>query len=572
VPPENLRSLIRHRLADEVGRLHKEAPLRVCLAYPSPYHVAMSSLGFQRIYRALMDFPEMSCERAFLADEGRPVDEVPLTYESLAPLSDFPVVALSVAYELELAGVIRLLENARIPPLREERGDHHPLILGGGPLTFSNPLPLGVFADAIVMGEAEELAPLACHIAATAPSRREALEALARLDHVFVPALHGDAMPTVARVDDALLPAHSAIRTPHTELSDMFLIETERGCSRGCTYCVMRRSTNGGMRVVPKDVILSKIPDDARRIGLVGAAVSDHPKVVEIVRTLAEQGREVGLSSLRPDRLSDEFVGALKLAGYRTLTTAMDGPSERLRESLERRAKVKHLVAAAERARHHGMDRLKLYLMVGLPTETDEDIDECARFTTELSKIIPVALGIAPFCAKRNTPMDGAAFAGINVVEHRLDRLRKGLRGRADVRSISAKWAWVEYILAQGGFAEGRAVLDAVHAGGTFAAYKRAFAAIPANAPRRKLNVVREGGLSAAGARALSSSSSPWPPSWSTPSSRPPRTARPAAPAPRSAPCARPTPTATAPPLTSSCLTSTATASSCRRSAARSSS
>jgi radical SAM superfamily enzyme YgiQ (UPF0313 family) len=488
----HLKNLIRQRLADEVGRIHKQAPLRVCLAYPSPYHVGMSSLGYQRIYRALMEHPGLCCERAFLRDEGREDTEASVTYESLGSLSDFPIVAVSVAYELELAGLIKLLENSKIPALREERDGRHPFILAGGPLTFSNPLPLAAFVDAIVMGEAEELVPQVCELIAGAPSRQAALDALARLDHVFVPALHDDRMPTVARVDDAMLPAYSAIRTPHTELSDMFLIETERGCSRGCTYCVMRRSTNGGMRVVPKAEILGRIPEDARRVGLVGAAVSDHPKVVEIVRELAEQGREVGLSSLRPDRLSDEFVGALKLAGYRTLTTAMDGPSDRLRESLERRARVKHLVAAAERARKHGMDRLKLYLMIGLPTETDADIDECIQFTSELSKIVPVALGIAPFCAKRNTPLDGAAFAGIDVVDRRLDRLRKGLRGRADVRSTSARWAWVEYVLAQGGVAEGRAVYQAVRAGGSFAAYKRAFAAIPSSTPRRQLVIVKD--------------------------------------------------------------------------------
>lgn len=488
----NLRALVRKRLADEVGRLNRQAPLRVCLAYPSPYHVGMSSLGYQRIYRALNEADGMMAERAFLADEGAP-DEAPLTYESLSPLSSFPIVALSVAYELEIAGLVRLLEAAKIPALREERGERHPFILAGGPLTFSNPLPLSPFVDAVIMGEAEALTPQVCEVIAGAADRRAALEALAAIDHVFVPAIHGAEMPTVARVDDALLPAHSAIRTPHTELSDMFLIETERGCSRGCSYCVMRRSTNGGMRIVPKAEILGRIPADARRVGLVGAAVSDHPKIVEIVRELGEQGREVGLSSLRPDRLSDDFVGALKLAGYRTLTTAMDGPSERLREMLERRAREKHLIAAAERAKKHGMDRLKLYLMIGLPTETDADIDECIRFTTELSKIAPVALGIAPFCAKRNTPLDGAAFAGIHVVEGRLDRLRRGLRGRADVRSISAKWAWVEYVLAQGGEAEGRAVADAVHAGGSFGAYKKAFAALPEARPRRKLAIVREG-------------------------------------------------------------------------------
>jgi radical SAM superfamily enzyme YgiQ (UPF0313 family) len=248
----------------------------------------------------------------------------------------------------------------------------------------------------------------------------------------------------------------------------------------------MRRSTNGGMRIVPKERILELIPTDARRVGLVGAAVSDHPRIAEIVRTLAERGAEVGLSSLRPDRLDDALVGALRLAGYKTLTTAMDGASDRIRDLLDRKARLRHLERAADLARAHKMNRLKLYLMVGVPTETDEDIDECVAFTTALSKKIPVALGIAPFCPKRNTPLAGAAYAGIGVVQRRLDRLRRGLRGRVEVRATSARWAWVEAVLAQGGEAEGRAVLAAVHAGGTFAAYERAFEAIGGAAPRRR--------------------------------------------------------------------------------------
>ena len=124
------------------------------------------------------------------------------------------------------------------------------------------------------------------------------------------------------------------------------------------------------------------------------------------------------------------------------------------------------------------MDRLKLYLMIGLPGETDDDIDECVQFVSELSHIIPIALGIAPFCAKRNTPLDNTPYAGVHVVQERLDRLRRGLRGRADVRATSARWAWVEYVLAQGGAAEGEALLAAVRAGGRFGDYRRAFAAL----------------------------------------------------------------------------------------------
>ncbi len=466
--------------------MDKQAPLRIALAYPSPYSVGMSSLGYQRIYRSIQETDGMACERCFLPDDAAPGQsfEAPVTYESRTPPSAFPIMALSVAYELEIAGVIMMLESSGIPPLSEDRDESHPFILAGGPLTFSNPVPLAPYADAVIVGEAESLIIPVLTTIAGASSRAVALEALARMPHVFVPALHGESLPSVAQCEDDLLPAWAPIRTPNTELSNMFLIEAERGCSRGCTYCVMRRSTNGGMRIVPKERLLELIPADARRVGLVGAAVSDHPKIVEIVSTLAERNVEVGLSSLRPDRLNDAFVAALKAAGYRTLTTAMDGPSERIREKLERKARIRHLERAAELARAHTLQRLKLYLMIGLPDETNDDIDECVALTTELSKRIPVSLGIAPFCAKRNTPLDGQPFAGIDVVRARLDRLKRGLRGRAEVRSTSARWAWVEYVLAQGGAREGRAILDAVHDGGSFAAYRKAFERLGPRRPR----------------------------------------------------------------------------------------
>jgi radical SAM superfamily enzyme YgiQ (UPF0313 family) len=490
-----LLATIRRRLGAEVGRIDKSAPFTVCLAYPSPYRAGMSSLGFLQIYKAIQEEPGMAAERAFLADDEAGEALSPLTYEGLRTLGEYPVVALSVAYELELAGLVKLLEAASIPPLREARDERHPFILAGGPLTFSNPLPLAAFADAVIMGEADTLAVDALRVLRDAPSRKHALDALAALPHVFVPARH-EAMPGVAQCDDALLPAWAPIRTPDAELSNMFLIETERGCSRGCTYCVMRRSTNGGMRIVPMEKVLSLVPDDARRVGLVGAAVSDHPRAAAIVRALAERGCEVGLSSLRPDRLDDDFVGALRLAGYKTLTTAMDGASDRVRDLLDRKARIRHLVRAAELARAHQMARLKLYLMIGVPGETDEDVDECVAFTASLSQRIPLALGIAPFCPKRNTPLADAAFAGIPVVQRRLERLRRGLRGRVEVRATSARWAWVEAVLAKGGEAEGKAVLDAVHAGGTFAAYQRAFTALEGTPrkKRRSLAVVAEGG------------------------------------------------------------------------------
>ena len=475
------RDLIKARLAREVGRIDKHAPWRVALAYPSPYSVGMSSLGFQQIYRLIQELPGIACERVFLPDgadrpgESRAELEAPVSDEGLRPLGDFPLIAFSVAYELELAGLLRMLDASGLAVRAEDRGPKAPLVIAGGPLTFSNPLPLAPFVDAIVMGEAEDVIGPVVAACSEAADKAAALDALAQLPHVFVPSHHGSVLPSLGSASDAALPAKSVIITPDTELANMFLLEAERGCSRTCTYCVMRRSSHGGMRKVPKDVILSAIPAEAPKVGLVGAAVSDHPQIVEIVDELAARGKGVGLSSLRPDRLKEPFVFALKRAGYRTLTTALDGPSERLREMIERRGRVPHYESLTEHARAAGMQRVKLYLMLGLPGETDADIDECAEFVGKLSRTLPIALGIAPFCSKRRTPLDGQPFAGIDVVQQRLKRLERGLKGRADVRSISAKWAWVEFVLAQGDQQEGLALWDAVQAGGTFADYRKSF-------------------------------------------------------------------------------------------------
>jgi radical SAM superfamily enzyme YgiQ (UPF0313 family) len=487
------RAQIRARLDDEIGTIYRQAPRRLALVYPSPYHVAMSSLGFQAMYRLLNGSDEWVAERAFLPDDVAAAKNAraPLaTYESETPVGEHAVIAFSVAYELELTGLFDCLTLSGLPLLSSERDARHPLVVAGGPLTFSNPLPLGAFVDVVVMGEAEELAPALLELIAAEPDRDTLLSRLAQREGYWVPSLHGEALPMVGRADDTLLPARSQVVTPHTELRSMFLIEPERGCSRGCTYCVMRRSTNGGMRLVAPDAVLDLVPEHARRVGLVGAAVTDHPKIAEIVRRLVDSGREVGISSLRADRLTDELVGLLARGGYRTLTTASDGASERLRVMIERKTKEKHLVKAAELARAHQMRGLKLYEMVGVPGETDDDIDELIRFARELSKVIPLALGVAPFVAKRNTPLDGTDFAGIREVEHRLERLRRGLKGAVEVRPTSARWAWVEYVLAQGGIEAGRRALVAHGEGGGFAAWRRAFADEPGSR-RRLLRVVQ---------------------------------------------------------------------------------
>jgi radical SAM superfamily enzyme YgiQ (UPF0313 family) len=467
---------LRHYMAAESGTIRKEAELRLALVYPSPYRAAMSSLGYQTIYRRLNGVSGVAADRAVLPDDAAEAGPL-LTLEREQPVGGYPLIAFSVAYELELAGLVRCLELAGVPPLAAERGPEHPVVAAGGPLTFSNPVPLAPFCDVIVVGEAEETAlQLVDAVRAAGGRRDQVMDALAGRPGFYVPARDGEQVPPVMAAPDELLPARSQILTPHAELSSMFMTEAARGCSRGCTYCVMRRSTNGGMRIVSPDEIVGAIPPEARRVGLVGAAVTDHPRIAEVVRRIVESGRQIGISSLRADKLDDELVGLLARGGYRTLTTAADGASQRLRDSIERKTREDHLLRTAQLARTHGLRTVKYYMMVGLPGETDDDIDELCRFSRELRAIHPrIAWGVAPFVAKRHTPLDGQPFAGIDVVEGRLARLRRGLRGTAVVRPTSARWAWVEYMLAQGEASAGLAVLDAHRAGGRFADYRRAF-------------------------------------------------------------------------------------------------
>jgi radical SAM superfamily enzyme YgiQ (UPF0313 family) len=474
------------RLAAEIGTLRKQADLTFALCYPSPYFVGMSSLGFQTIYRGLHALDGVSAERAFLPDDARAArqnGEDLATYESGRPVGDFPVVAFSLAYELELAGLVDCLDLAAIPALATERATHGgrwPLIVIGGPLTFSNPLPAGPFADVIVMGEADELIATLADAIRDQPDHGSLLAHLAKLPGFYVPSLHGEQLPKIAAAGNDKLPAYSQIRTAETELSDMFLIEPERGCHRGCTYCVMRRSTNGGMRTVEPARVIGLVPADARRVGLVGAAVTDHPGLPEILRALVESGREVGISSLRADRLNDEIVGLLKRGGYRTLTTAADGASERMRTAIDRKTKERHLLRAAELCRAHELKQLKLYMMLGLPGETMDDVDELGRFSLELAAVAPrLAFGIAPFVAKKNTPLDGSPFEPIEIVEAKLARLRARVRGRVTIRPTSPKWAFIEYRLAQGGFAAGLAAAAATRAGGRYSDWRSAFAEVP---------------------------------------------------------------------------------------------
>ena len=279
----------------------EDAPLRVSLVYPSPYHVAMSSLGYLQIHRLANARPGTRCERAMVPDAAQRAihqrTRTPLlTIETRRPAGDADVIALSLAYELELSGVVHALAMCGAEPLARDRSGRDPLVVLGGPITFSNPLPAAPFADVVLLGEAEATLERLLDVLEERPeaargdgrARRAALEQLAAEPGFYVPSLHGERLPAIGQAPDDRLPAVSRLFTPNTELASMQLIEPERGCHRGCTFCVMRRSTNGGMRLVAPDQVASLVDPQVEKVGLVGAAVTDHPRIKDILKNPPE--------------------------------------------------------------------------------------------------------------------------------------------------------------------------------------------------------------------------------------------------------------------------------------------
>ncbi len=461
------------------------------MLYPSPYRAGMSSLGFQRIVMLLRE-GGISAERAFLPDDvaaWRKADTPLVTYETGTPLRDFPVVGVSLAYEGELLGLLDALELSRVPVLRRSRGPDDPQILLGGPISMASPAFLADFIDAALLGEAEDTAVPGVAAWFDSETREGWLDAIEQLPGGWAPERSGARVPPTAKASDRHLPARSSWLCPDAELANMFLVEGERGCHRMCTFCVMRRTTHGGMRLVSPEHILELVPEEAPAVGLVGAAISDHPELTDLMARIVQSGRRVSLSSLRADQIArkPDIARILRRSGTRTLTTASDGASELVRRSLKKTTSEAHLLACAEQAGKLGFATFKVYMMIGVPGETDADIDELVAFTKELARACRparLAMGVAPFVAKRQTPLDGQPFAGIKTVERRVKQLKKGLGKAAEVRPVSARWAWIEYELAQGGPESGYAMFRGWRAGGRFADLKRALEGVPAATKR----------------------------------------------------------------------------------------
>ena len=413
------RERARELLSKEVGYVSKPhgGRLRVALAFPNTYFVGMSNLGFQTVYKLFNAEADIVCERVFLPPKTELAAQLssgaPLvTLESQTPVNDFDVFAFSVSFEWDYTNVLTLLRLAGIQPRADARTHRDPLVMIGGAVTFVNPEPLAPFADVIAAGEGEALIPPLLTVFKAASDREDLLRRLYTERGFYVPSFYdvrhnedgtirafepkpGTGAPAIVtkaalRTTEAVDPPATTIFTPDTEFGSRFLVEVVRGCANLCRFCWAGYNYLP-VRAFPKDRIL-QLAERARvhssRVGLVSIALCDHPDIEEILTRLVEMGYSISPASLRLDDLTPTILRLLRQSGERTITIAPETGSDRLRRVINKTISNEEILAAAEMIFASGFENLKLYYMIALPTETDDDLVAIRDLTVQLRDVM----------------------------------------------------------------------------------------------------------------------------------------------------------------------------------------
>jgi radical SAM superfamily enzyme YgiQ (UPF0313 family) len=460
--PREIKGRPGARTLKEEGIIVKDwgGRLPVALIYPNSYYLGMSNLGIHAIYKLLNNNLRVVCERVFLDTAEK---NAPVALESGRPLSDFAVLAFSISYELDSFNVVSILKAAGIPLFAADRDESHPLIIAGGPCVTANPMPLAPFFDCFGIGEAEAILPGLVPVLFEGISgpRDILLKELASLPGVYVPA-HPPEKPVLRQyaknLDD--FPVTSVVLTPDTELGDLFLIEAERGCQRGCRFCLVNTAF-APRRFRAADGIIRQAWEGLhhrRRIGLIGPAVTDHPRINEILDGLLKLNAEISISSLRIDTLSNEILSALEKGKAQTITIAPEAGSNRLREVINKGISEDDILEAADRIAGRRFTQLKLYFVIGLPTESDDDIEDIVRLTLAIKDRIErrrsnirLILNVAPFVPKAGTPFQWLPMASQETLNRRLAMLRSSLPLKGiKLNEESPAWSQVQGVLSRG--------------------------------------------------------------------------------------------------------------------------
>lgn len=487
----------RKALIDRLQELYKDedsrvtinphAEQKVAIVYPNTYFVGMSNLGLHIIYEEINLHPSSVCERIFLP-EKKELDvydktKTPLmSVETQRPMHQFDVVAFDVTFEMDYFHIPLMLRHGRVPVMREDRTGFDPIVIAGGPCATFNPEPFADFIDAFIIGEGEGIVTAVLERIRKGhehgESREETISALAQIDGVYVPVLYtpryddnkrfvgydiADGAPKIIRrhFEPLTSGGETVIATNFTEFGAMYIIEVARGCGRHCRFC-MAGYCFRVPRVRPLDILkegVDRAEKLGKKVGLMGAAISDYPEVDELVTYIRSKDMRYSCASLRADSLTQAVVDGLAESGQKTITIAPETGSERLRRVINKGISEENLRTAAQLSAKSGIQHMRLYIMIGLPTETDEDIDAIVGLAERTQAHMAevgckgrLTLSINPFIPKPFTPFQWMAMDHQKSVEKKLQYIKKSLQKnrRIEVLVESPKEAYIQGVLARG--------------------------------------------------------------------------------------------------------------------------
>ncbi len=468
-----IKEKLRSTLSGETGFAVKDwgGKASVALVYPNTYGVGMANLAVHSIYGILNAREDIVCERAFLPDaadlrEHLRTDTPVLSLESQRPLGDFDVIAFTVSFENDYLGIIPILSASKIDRRSSSRGKDAPLVIAGGAAPTLNPLPLSRIADAVVLGEMEAYGDLVEAIASER-SKWGALEAIRGLDGVITEGKTGSARSEARRHLEEIdaFRTETVIHYKKGQFADMHLIEVERGCPHRCRFCATP-AIYGPPRRRGADAVLAMVDDGLsarRKMGLIGPDLFSHPEFEMIARAIHARGASFSPSSVRADAVDDRKAGLLAQSGHRSIALGVEAGSQRLRNTLAKGISDERILRAAATLAKAGITNLRLYFMIGLPGETDDDVeaiagfsrlvyDEIATNATKGRRTVSVDITATPFVPKPDTPFEGKPFAGEEEIKRKVKILRRlvGKKRGTALRTDSYLDAASEHLLANG--------------------------------------------------------------------------------------------------------------------------